>query len=71
MKFLIKLAIPFVKKYLVEELSKESNKTFVVKELNKFLDLPNLSEEQEQEIIEKMYDSVGLLIKSYLQVKED
>lgn len=70
MKFLIKLILPFVKNYILEEISKPEHKTWVVAKLNSHIDLPELSEAQEQEVIENIYNSLTILLKSYLQVKE-
>lgn len=70
MKFLIKLILPFVKNSILEEITKSENKTWVVAKLNNHVDLPNLSEEEEAQVIENIYNSLTVLLKSYLQIKE-
>lgn len=70
MKFLIKLILPFIKNYVLEEITKPENKTWVVNKLNTHVDLPEMSEAQEQEVIENLYNALTVLLKSYLQIKE-
>ena len=69
MSFLIKLILPFVKKFILKELTKESNKTFVINKLNSLIDIPELTETQEAELIQKMYEALSILVKSHLDVK--
>lgn len=71
MKFLAKLLLPVFKKYVIQELVKESNKTFVVNKLNELVDIPNMSEEDEAKVISNIYDALEKLLESYLKVKED
>lgn len=66
MKYLIKFLIPFFREHLIEQISKRENKTFIVSKLNKYIDLPNLSEEEENEVINKVYDAITEITKAYL-----
>ncbi len=70
MKFLVKLILPFVKNHVLEEITNPENKTWVVAKLNANVDLPELTEPQEQEVIENLYNAITVLVKSYLQIKE-
>lgn len=70
MKFLVKLLLPLIKNYVLTELTKEENRTFVVAQLNQHIDLPNLSEVEEAEVIENVYNALTKLLKSYLGIKD-
>lgn len=70
MNFLVKLILPFIKNYVLEEITKPENRTFVVAKLNSSIDLPELTEEQEGVLIDQIYGTITTLVKSYLQVKE-
>jgi len=55
--FLKNFAIDYVIKYLTD------NKDEVVKKLNKEINLPILSESQEKELLEAIYDSTLTVVK--------
>ncbi len=65
-KFFLKLILPFIKNFVIEELTKEENKTVVINKLNELIDIPNLSEESEKVIIENIYNSLTELLKFHL-----
>lgn len=66
MKFVVKLLLPLFRKYIIDQITKEENKTFIISKLNKHIDLPNLSEQEEAEIIGKIYDAITDISKAYL-----
>ena len=70
MKFLIKLVLPLIKNYLLQELVKEENRSFVVAKLNDHVDLPNLSESEEAEVIENIYNALTKILESYLGINK-
>ena len=70
MSYIVKFLLPFFKKHLLKELSKSENRTFVVAKMNQYIDLPNMSEEAERELIEKIYDSLSLLLKAYMRIND-
>jgi hypothetical protein len=71
MKFLIKFILPFVKSFILDELTKESNKVIVINKLNELIDLPNLSESEELEVMDKVYGALSVLVKAHLQIKSE
>lgn len=68
MKFLLKILLPLIKNFVLDELTKPENRSFVVAQLNNHLDLPNLSESEEAEVIENVYNALTKLLKSYLGI---
>jgi len=70
MKLLIKLLLPLIKNYLLAELTKDENRTFVITKLSQHIDIPNLSEVDEKQVIENIYNSLTILLESYLSVKK-
>ncbi len=70
MNYIVKFLLPFVKTYLLKELAKEENRTFVVAKLNQHVDLPNMTEEEEKVVIDKIYDSITQILKAYMNVPD-
>ncbi len=70
MKYVIKLLLPLFRKYIIDQITKPENKSFVVSKLNKHVDLPNISEEEEAEVIGKIYDAIAEITKVYLGKNE-
>lgn len=70
MKILAKLLLPIFKKYLLAELTKDENRTWVTARLNQYIDLPNMTEEEEKVVIDKIYDSITNVLKAYMNVPE-
>ncbi len=66
MKFIAKLLLPIFRNYVIAQISKDSNKDFVVSKINEYVDLPNMTEEEEKQIINKIYDAVAEITKVYL-----
>lgn len=67
MKYLTKLFLPLFRKYLIAAMTNESNKTYVVTKISDHIKLPNLSEEQERQVIDKVYDAIAEITKAYLE----
>ena len=70
MKFLVKIVLPLLKNYLLEELTKPENRSFVIAKLNNLVDIPNLSEAEEAEVIENLYNALTKLLESYLGINK-
>ena len=66
MNHLAKLLLPLFRKYIIEQMTKEENKSFVISKLNKHVDLPNMSEEEEAEVIKSIYNAIADITKAYL-----
>ncbi len=58
MNWLIKMAKPLIKKILIKELEKEATRSLVIDLVNTKVDLPKLSEHEEEELFNKIYDAV-------------
>jgi hypothetical protein len=66
MNFIAKMLLPIFRNYILDQISKEENKTYIVAKINEYIDLPKMSEEEELIIMGKIYDAVAEISKSYL-----
>lgn len=57
MKFLLKLFKGPIKKILVRELKKDTNKRLVVTLINDKMDIPKLTEEEEAKLVSQVLDA--------------
>lgn len=60
------MLLPIFRNYLIELICKEENKMYVISKINQHVDLPKMTEEEESKIMEKIYDAVSEITKTYM-----
>jgi len=70
MNFIVKLLLPIFRKYLIKQIVDEKSKDEIISKLNKYIEFPGLNQEQEREIISKIYDAMAEISKAYLSKGE-
>lgn len=59
MKFIFKLVKPLLKRIVRKKLSTEAYKSAVVADINEIMDIPNLTEEEEEAFLSSLYDALA------------
>lgn len=59
MKVLIKMLRPLIKRYLCKALENEENRNYLTKIANDKIDIPKLTEKDEEKLLCQLYDALA------------